>query len=704
MNMLTGRTLLLTLCVSVVPQAHCIVNSQETTISDEPSPSWSLQLQERRAHELYPGLNHATIRSVAWDPRKSAIIVCDVWDLHHSVEAVRRVNEIAPRINRLVNVARQQGAVIIHAPSDCMPVYVGHPARIRAEQAPRSASPPAQVAEWRHRIPSEVGGAYPVDQSDGGEDDHPSEHAMWAAQLKSLGRNPGTPWKSQSPLIDMDTRLDYITDRGDETWNILQSRGIDNVMLVGVHVNMCVLGRPFGLRQLVSSGKQVVLVRDLTDSMYNPARAPYISHFSGTDRIIEYIEQFVCQTITSDQILGGEPLRLSQDHRPRLAIVIAEDEYDTPRTLSAFAREDLEKDFKISLIYNSANRPHELIGLEALGDADALILSVRRRALPVEQVSALKSFVASGKPVLGIRTSSHAFTQRDESAPAERLFWPEFGQEVFGVVYEGHHDNSVTPVITRAPQGTLDSLFTSIPEGPFSGGGSLYRFRTLEPSAVVLLQGTIPNQQTQPVAWTYLRANGGRSFYTSLGHAKDFENPVFLQLLHNAVRWATNQPISARSDSSNQLAKRLESWRIVAAPMNEADSLAWQADLAHGPAWYRCFVSIDKDQGEQGLQLKVPANSQAWWNGTLLKAVDDSSSDIVNIPAAILTKGDLNQLTIRMEEQGRGKVMNVAPSLLEKNHSRPLEGNWQIKISGDEASAALALPAKFGASPDAIFD
>jgi hypothetical protein len=58
----------------------------------------------------------------------------------------------------------------------------------------------------------------------------------------------------------------------------LESRRIDNVILMGVHLNMCVSGRPFGLRQMAKNGKHVVLMRDMTDTMYNPARWPFVSH------------------------------------------------------------------------------------------------------------------------------------------------------------------------------------------------------------------------------------------------------------------------------------------------------------------------------------------------------------------------------------------------------------------------------------------
>ena len=95
----------------------------------------------------------------------------------------------------------------------------------------------------------------------------------------------------------------------------MEAEGIKNVILVGVHTNMCVLGRPFGLRRLASNAKNVVLCRDLTDTMYNPDMWPYVSHFEGTDLIIEHIEKWVCPTITSDQLLGDEPFRFENDTR-----------------------------------------------------------------------------------------------------------------------------------------------------------------------------------------------------------------------------------------------------------------------------------------------------------------------------------------------------------------------------------------------------
>jgi nicotinamidase-related amidase len=250
-----------------------------------------------------------------WQPEQTAVIVCDVWDYHHSINAVRRLEEMLPRLNALLMEARKRGAVIIHAPSDCMPHYEGHPARIRAIDVAKT-SLPTDIAAWCSKIPSEELAIYPVDQSDGGEDDDPEEHQHWADKLKSLGRNPGMPWKAQSPSIEVDANQDFISDRGDEVWNILVDRKIKHVIMTGVHTNMCVLGRPFGLRQLVKQKMDVVLVRDLTDSMYNPNRWPFVDHFTGNDLVIAHVEKYVCPTITSDQIVGGQAIQFKADTRP----------------------------------------------------------------------------------------------------------------------------------------------------------------------------------------------------------------------------------------------------------------------------------------------------------------------------------------------------------------------------------------------------
>ena len=272
-----------------------------------------LQTQVKSENEGFYSILH---RKEKWSPNQTAIIVCDVWDYHHCFNAVKRLGQFAPRLNEVIAEARRRGCVVIHAPSDCMDAYKKHPARLRAAQTPKAEVLPHEITQWCSQIPAEEMAVYPIDQSDGGEDDDPVEHAKWAKQLEELGRNPKMPWKRQLETIEIDAEGDYISDQGDEVWSILEARGIRNVILTGVHVNMCVLGRPFGLRQLARNGKNVVLMRDMTDSMYNPKQWPYVSHHEGTRRIISHIERHVCPTLTSDQIIGGVPFTWAKPEQP----------------------------------------------------------------------------------------------------------------------------------------------------------------------------------------------------------------------------------------------------------------------------------------------------------------------------------------------------------------------------------------------------
>ena len=64
-------------------------------------------------------------------------------------------------------------------------------------QAPTAKNLPEAIDQWCYIIPEEEKGVYPIDQSDGGEDDDPIEHAAWADYLESIGRNPRAPWIRQ---------------------------------------------------------------------------------------------------------------------------------------------------------------------------------------------------------------------------------------------------------------------------------------------------------------------------------------------------------------------------------------------------------------------------------------------------------------------------------------------------------------------------
>jgi nicotinamidase-related amidase len=215
---------------------------------------------------------------------------------------------MAGRVDQVVRNARSRGVFIIHAPSTTVAFYDGTPARERAKNAPRHESPvPLAAAErwgtkWCWPDPAREP-PLPIDDSDMGCD------CATKCEIRS-------PWTRQIDAIEVRNE-DAVSDNGQEVYNLLAERGIDQVIILGVHLNMCVLGRPFAIRELVRLRKNVVLVRDLTDTMYDPRMPPEVDHFTGTDLVVEHVEEHFCLTITSTDFLGGEPFRFRDDRLTR---------------------------------------------------------------------------------------------------------------------------------------------------------------------------------------------------------------------------------------------------------------------------------------------------------------------------------------------------------------------------------------------------
>ena len=685
-------------------------SAAQPTITGQVPQSTDLRLTLQSRAETSPGSGryHVATRPESWDPRKSAIIVCDMWDLHHCLNAVRREGEFAPRLEQVLQSARRRGVTIIHAPSECMDAYKTHPARLQAQAVPKATDLPKEITTWCSRIPAEERGRYPVDQSDGGEDDDLVEHKAWAAKLQSMGRNPKMPWKKQTDLLTIDDK-DFVSDKGDEIWSILQQHGIDNVILAGVHTNMCVLGRPFGLRQMARNGKHVVLMRDMTDTMYNPERWPFVSHFTATDYIVEHIEKFVCPTITSDQLIGGVPFRYRNDKRPHLVMVIGEDEYETATTLPAFAAKHLGKDFRVSYVFADDKDPHNFPGIEVLDQADVALISVRRRGLKPEQMASFRRFVQAGKPLVGIRTASHAFSPKKDALPPGRVDWPEFDKEVLGGNYHGHHGNkdSKDPhsYVRVAADSAGHPLLTGISKTELQVPSHLYKTSPLAEGTTVLLTGRVAGREPpEPVAWTFVRSNGGRTFYTSLGHVEEFKTSDFQTLLLNGIYWCAMLPAPTSPKAIASKSLDGEHWDWIRLPLKSPKQ-------TKGTAWYRCLVRVPQAWANQELTLSLKfgdGHGEVFFNGhkvgTSEQEVKSAATVNYRVPATAVESGELNLLAVRFQAGPSGDGSLGASDIQCGKAGISLQGPWQYRQGDDPAWASLALPAKFAASTDVIFE
>lgn len=221
----------------------------------------------------------------------------------------------------------------------------------------------------------------------------------------------------------------------------------------------------------------------------------------------------------------------------------------------------------------SPDTGNNIPGLEALEDADLMVIATRFRNLPDEQMKFIVDYVESGKPVIGLRTATHAFNIPGERKYARYSFnyggedfLQGFGRQVLGETWISHHGNHKVES-TRgilAPGSEKHPILTGLKEGDIWGPTDVYGVRLPLPGdsqPLVLgqvLQGMSPadppvdgpkNEPMMPIAWTKTYENAP-VFCTTMGSATDLANEGFRRLLVNAVYWATGlaEKISPESD------------------------------------------------------------------------------------------------------------------------------------------------------------
>jgi len=239
-----------------------------------------------------------------WPVASTAIIICDMWNTHTCAMSAQRVALMAPRMNQVVSAARSLGVMIIHSPSDTMKYYEGTPQRDRMRNAPTAASP-FPIIKRCGRTPEEERN-WPIDDSQACDDPIPNKF-----------EGPPYPWTRENPAIDI-VGFDGVSESGQEIYNYCKQEGIDKVVLMGVHANICILNRGFGARQMTRLGFQVVVARDLVDAMYDPRQRPFVSHTRGTELVIEHIETMWCPTILGEDLTRVVP---GSDDPPRASMV-----------------------------------------------------------------------------------------------------------------------------------------------------------------------------------------------------------------------------------------------------------------------------------------------------------------------------------------------------------------------------------------------
>jgi hypothetical protein len=246
------------------------------------------------------------------------------------------------------------------------------------------------------------------------------------------------------------------------------------------------------------------------------------------------------------------PALLSAAARPRVVFVCGDHEYSGEHTLPLLAQA-LERDHGLSCTvlksHPDQNAETDIPGLEALDSAALAVFSLRWRRLPAAQLAPIERYLKSGRPVMGFRTTSHAFNypagdpSRSWNAWAADVFGAPPGWGADGHTHYGHlcsTDVRVDPAASRHP--ALQGVAAE-----FHVRSWLYRVRPKWPpaDARILLNGTAvnPNKPAEenPVAWTWINRHRARAFFTTLGHPEDFAVDPFQRLCVNAIHWCLDR-------------------------------------------------------------------------------------------------------------------------------------------------------------------
>jgi nicotinamidase-related amidase len=485
-----------------------------------------------RLHSRHPQTGASQWQELALDPRRTAVVVIDMWDRHWCQTYTARVAGLVPRMNATIAAARKLGFPIVWAPSDVVEFYRDYPQRKAMAAIPSHPEPmrtpfnPPQVPQGDY---CECG------------PDHPCPK--------------GKVWSRQQAGLEM-AADDLIADcnQGRELLNFCAERGIDTLIYLGVASNMCVCYRSMGMISMRGYGLKTLFVSDLVEAImangFDPARQvpdPNFTPAKGSAIVQRFLEQHVAPSIASRQLLAAADLRpAGHDRRLQIVFVIGDDEYETARTLPAFARRYLEPEFRCVFLEAAPNREGGLPGVEAIADADLVVLSLRRQFFTVPVMDRLERYLRAGQPLVALRVSVAAFAKGSGIQPANdgRVVWQDFDQEVLGCRYVGYDSaaRATGSEIWALPEAAGHPVLRGLAGARFHSTAWIYRVSPLAEGTTVLLAGRwTESQPREPVAWTRTRERG-RLFYTCLGHPDDFDLEPFQTLLDNGIRWVLERP------------------------------------------------------------------------------------------------------------------------------------------------------------------
>jgi type 1 glutamine amidotransferase len=255
----------------------------------------------------------------------------------------------------------------------------------------------------------------------------------------------------------------------------------------------------------------------------------------------------------------------------RIVLISGDEEYRSEQALPQLAKILTERHgFKCTVLFAidakdgtiNPDQRNNIPGLEALDNADLMVIFTRFRDLPDAQMKHIVDYVESGRPIVALRTATHAFDLQS-SKTYQRYSWSSkewdggFGRQVLGETWIDHHGEhgkqSTRGIVVAGQEG--HPILRGIHSGDIWAPTDVYKVRLPLPGdsqPLILgqvLQGMQPsdppvagakNDPMMPVAWTktYSGKSRARVFTTTMGAAQDLENESLRRLIVNACFWA----------------------------------------------------------------------------------------------------------------------------------------------------------------------
>lgn len=225
------------------------------------------------------------------DMRKTAVVVVDMWTGCKCQRMKKSVATLAPKINRFITEARKRGAVIVHCPSRIAAQPKGLQAVANMATIPtmKTAANGYQPHGWNRQLKSE-------------------KYLMMIDRTPlggcSCDRHCDGEFNFRQHKAIQIHRDDYMTASGLKLLGLLTKKKIEHVFYVGESIERCVLGRPFGMRQMIACGFKSHIVRDLADGMHLFPWIKEISPAMSNAMSLEHVERFIAPTILSACLLN----------------------------------------------------------------------------------------------------------------------------------------------------------------------------------------------------------------------------------------------------------------------------------------------------------------------------------------------------------------------------------------------------------------